>query len=176
MPYLRRLVLLLTLSTSILLVTVHLLHFTRPRHQQPLHPVITQEEAEKNFDYLKQYEHPTQQQDLSIPNPDYAAKIAFGNDPPKPPTKEDMHIPEQDLKEQKQSTQQKDQQDEKVSTEQQDPKVSKLESKEQKETKSEPKPTPELKFKPDMSEVAPPNATAWHKDKSLWKVTDVLQV
>lgn len=175
MPYLRRLLLLLTLSTSILLVTVHLLHFTRPRHQEPLHPVITKEQAEKNFDYLKQYDHPTQQEDLSIPNPEYAARIAFGKDPPRPPTKDDVHVPEQDLKQQKQSTQQNDQKDQKKPAEQKTPAESNPESKEQKETKVEPKPMPKLKSKPDMSKVAPANATAWHKDKNLWKVGDALQ-
>lgn len=178
MPYLRRLLLLLTLSTSILLVTVHLLHFTRPRHQEPLHPVITQEEAERNFDYLKQYDHPTQKEDLSIPSPEYAAKIAFGKDPARPPTKGDVYVPEQELKDQKQSTQQKDQKpqkDQKEPTEQKTPNDSKPESSEQKETKPEPKPMPKLKPKPDTSKVAPANATAWHKDKNLWKVADALQ-
>jgi outer membrane biosynthesis protein TonB len=135
MLYLRRLLLLLTLSTSILLVTIHLLHFSRSRHQEPLHPVVTKEQAEEDFNYLKEYDHSKQQEDKSVPNSGNTAKIALGKEPAKPPKKEEVQVPP-----------------------------------EQKKPKPGPKPGP----KPDLSKVAPANATAWHKDRNMWKVGDTL--
>lgn len=132
MPYLRRLVLLLTLSTSILLVTIHLLHISRPRHTEPLHPVVSKEEAEKSFNYLKQYEHP-KPPPMAIPKPEYAANVAYGNEKPKAPTKDDVFVPPP-----------------------QDDASKKLYG------------------NLPQSKIAPPNATAWHRDKNLWKVADAL--
>lgn len=136
MPYLRRLVLLLTLSTSILLVTIHLLHFSRPHHaSEPLHPVLSKEEAEKSFDYLKKYDHPPRPA-INIPTPEYADKLAHGNEKPAPPKKEDVVAPPNNDRDEL---------------------------------------ARKLYGKLPASKIPPPNSTAWHQDKNMWKVKDALQ-
>lgn len=137
MAYLRRLVLLLVISTSILLVTMHLFHISRHHNNaEPLHPVLSKEEAEKQFRYLKTYDHPPPAAPIAIPNPEYADKLAHGDSKPAPPTQDDVLPPANDR----------------------DELAKKL--------------YPKL----PASRIAPPNATAWHKDKNLWKVKDALDV
>lgn len=137
MPYLRRLVLLLTISTSILLVTMHLLHMSRTRHADPLHPVLSKEEADQQFKYLKEYDHPPPANPIVIPSPEVADKLAHGDAKPDPPKKEEVLPPAED----------------------EDILLRK-----------------KLYGKLPPNKIPPANATAWHKDRNLWKVKDALDV
>lgn len=144
MPYLRRLVLLLTISTSLLLVTIHLLHISRPHQSEPLHPVLTQEEAEKQFRYLKTYDHPPPAAPIGIPNAEYADRLAHGGGPPVAPGKDDVLPPAAPAQAPAPPPNDRDEMARK------------------------------LYGKLPPSKMAPPNSTAWHGDRNLWKVKDAL--